>query len=191
MISLTPSHIIEYLFCPRFTYFEYVLGIPQYEEKNFKVIKGREVHDLKLERNKEYLRKKIGVKEKWVDQYLTNESLRGKIDEVLLLDDNTMAPLDYKFAEYKDRIFETYKQQLICYALLIEKNFGREVNRGYLVYVRSKNKLLEVQISDSDKQMIKETIEKISWIMEQNHYPKATKYKRRCLNCTYRNICTQ
>ncbi|MGY6744337.1 MAG: CRISPR-associated protein Cas4 [Cecembia sp.] len=191
MISLTPSHIIEYLFCPRFTYFEYVLGIPQYEEKHFKVIKGREVHDLKLERNKEYLRKKIGVKEKWVDQYLTNESLRGKIDEVLLLDDNTMAPLDYKFAEYKDRIFETYKQQLICYALLIERNFGREVNRGYLVYVRSKNKLLEVQISDSDKQMIKETIEKISWIMEQNHYPKATKYKRRCLNCTYRNICTQ
>lgn len=191
MISLTPSHIIEYLFCPRFTYFEYVLGIPQYEEKHFKVIKGREVHDLKLERNKEYLRKKIGVKEKWVDQYLTNESLRGKIDEVLLLDDNTMAPLDYKFAEYKDRIFDTYKQQLICYALLIEKNFGREVNRGYLVYVRSKNKLLEVQISDSDKQMIKETIEKISWIMEQNHYPKATKYKRRCLNCTYRNICTQ
>ncbi|EKB47824.1 CRISPR-associated protein Cas4 [Cecembia lonarensis] len=191
MISLTPSHIIEYLFCPRFTYFEYVLGIPQYEEKHFKVIKGRKVHDLKLERNKEYLRKKIGVKEKWVDQYLTNESLRGKIDEVLLLDDNTMAPLDYKFAEYKDRIFETYKQQLICYALLIEKNFGREVNRGYLVYVRSKNKLLEVQISDSDKQMIKETIEKISWIMEQNHYPKATKYKRRCLNCTYRNICTQ
>lgn len=191
MISLTPSHIIEYLFCPRFTYFEYVLGIPQYEEKHYKVIKGREVHDLKLERNKEYLRKKLGVREKWVDQYLTNESLRGKIDEVLLLDDNTMAPLDYKFAEYKDRIFDTYKQQLICYALLIEKNFGREVNRGYLVYVRSKNKLLEVGISDSDKKLIKETIEKISWIMEENHYPKATKYKRRCLNCTYRNICTQ
>jgi CRISPR-associated exonuclease Cas4 len=30
--SLTASHLLEYLFCPRFTYFEYVLDIPQYEE---------------------------------------------------------------------------------------------------------------------------------------------------------------
>ena len=26
--SLTASHLLEYLFCPRFTYFEYVLDIP-------------------------------------------------------------------------------------------------------------------------------------------------------------------
>ena len=56
--SLTPSHIIEYMFCPRFTYFEYVLAIPQNEEKNYKVVKGRQIHDAKLEQNKEYLRKK-------------------------------------------------------------------------------------------------------------------------------------
>lgn len=191
MISITPSHIIEYLFCPRFTYFEYVLAIPQYEEKNFKVMKGRDIHDVKLERNKEYLRKKIGAVQKLTDQYLTNAGLRGKVDEVLLLEDGTMAPLDYKFAEYKERVFETYKQQLICYALLIEENFGKEVNRGYLVYVRSKNKLIEIPITPEDKNEIKESIEKISLIMEENYFPKATKYKKRCLNCTYRNLCVQ
>ncbi|MEX2592178.1 MAG: CRISPR-associated protein Cas4 [Anditalea sp.] len=189
MISLTPSHIIEYLFCPRFTYFEYVLGIPQYEEKNYKVIKGREIHDLKLERNKEYLRKKIGVADKWLDQYLTNDDLRGQVDEVLLLEDGHMAPLDYKFAEYKDRIFDTYRQQLICYAILIEENFGKKVQKGFLVYVRSRNKLVEVEITDKDKNLVKESIKKIQDIMEQNHFPKATKYKRRCLTCTYRNLC--
>lgn len=191
MISITPSHIIEYLFCPRYTYFEYVLAIPQYEEKNYKVMKGREVHDLKLERNKEYLRRKIGAKQKWVDQYLTNSVLRGKVDEVLLLEDDTLAPLDYKFAEYKDRIFDTYRQQLICYAILIEENFSKEVNKGYLVYVRSKNKLVEVLISEEEKLEVKKSIEQISWIMEENYFPKATKYKKRCLNCTYRNICIQ
>lgn len=189
MISLTPSHIIEYLFCPRFTYYEYVLGIPQYEEKHFKVLKGREIHDVKLERNKDYLRKKIGVSEKWLDQYLTNETLRGKVDEVLLLQDGTMAPLDYKFAEYKDRVFDTYRQQLFCYAILIEENFGKVVSKGYLVYVRSRNKLVEIEISDKDKTLIKDSVKKIQDIMELNHYPKATKYKKRCLNCTYRNIC--
>lgn len=189
MISLTPSHIIEYLYCPRFTYFEYVLGIPQYEEKNFKVMKGRELHDIKLERNKDYLRKKIGAKDKWIDQYLTNDNIRGKVDEVLLLEDDTMAPLDYKYAEYKDKIYETYKQQLVCYAILIEQNFGKKVNKGFLVYVRSKNKLVEVEITESQKQEVRELIDAIQDILEKNHFPRATKYKKRCLNCTYRNIC--
>ena len=50
-MSLTPSHIIEYLFCPRFTYFEYVLAIPQYEEKDYKVMRGRHLHDERLRFN--------------------------------------------------------------------------------------------------------------------------------------------
>lgn len=111
-MSVTPSHIIEYLYCPRFTYYEYVLCIPQYEERHYKVERGRKLHDLKLEQNKEYLRKRIGVTEKFTDQYLANELLRGVIDEVLLLKDGTMAPLDYKFAKFEDRIYETYRTQL-------------------------------------------------------------------------------
>src|SRR5699024_963856 len=156
MTSLYPSQIIEYLYCPRYTYFEYVLRIPQNEEKFYKVMRGREMHDEKLERNKDYLRKKIGVQEKWLDQYLGIENLRGKVDEVLKLEDGTFAPLDYKFALWKDRVYETYKQQLICYALLIEANFGGTVNKGFLVYVRSKHKLVEVEISEKDKSLIRE-----------------------------------
>ena len=191
MISLTPSHIIEYLFCPRFTYFEYVLCIPQYEEKYHKVQKGREIHDVKLEENKNYLRKKIGAVKKWQDQYLTNNYLRGKIDEVLLLHDGTMAPLDYKFAIYNERVYDTYRQQIFCYAVLIEENFRRKVNKGFLVYVRSKNKLIEVEVSENDKLLIRDSIGEIAAIIENNEFPKATKYKKRCLNCTYRNICVK
>lgn len=189
MISLTPSHIIEYLFCPRFTYFEYVLGIPQYEEKSYKVIKGREVHDQKLERNKDYLRKKIGAVNKHIDQYLTNPWLRGRIDEVLELADGTMAPLDYKFAEFKDRLFETYKIQQYCYACLIEENFHKPVNKGFIVYIRSKHHLLEIPITRENKDQVKQCAEEIWKIIDHNFYPKATKYKKRCVDCTYRNIC--
>ena len=38
--SLTASHLLEYLFCPRFSYFEYVLDIPQREEKGLKHQRG-------------------------------------------------------------------------------------------------------------------------------------------------------
>lgn len=189
MISITPSHIIEYLFCPRFTYFEYVLAIPQYEEKNYKAMKGREVHQIRLEQNKEYLRKRIGVKEKWLDQYLTNSLIRGKIDEVLLLDNGTMAPLDYKFAIFQDKVYETYKTQLFCYAWLIEDNFHKPVEKGFIVYSRSSNKLVNISCSKEDKNRVKSAAEEIFKIIDRNYYPRATKYKKRCLNCTYRNIC--
>lgn len=190
MISFYPSQIIEYLYCARYTFFEYVLQIPQNEEKFYRVIKGREIHDNKLEQNKDYLRKKIGVEAKWLNQYLAMEGLRGIVDEVLKLQDNSYAPLDYKFAEWKDCVYETYKQQLACYAVLIENNFeGALVKRGYLVYTRSQNNLVEVIINDEDKGSIRNSIKEMLVIIEGNKFPRATNVKKRCLNCTYRNIC--
>lgn len=189
--SITPSQIIEYLFCPRFTYFEYVLRIPQFEDKFFKVKKGRDIHEKKAMENMEYLRKRIGVVEKRIGEYLTNGLLRGEVDEVLLLEDGTMAPLDYKFAVYDDKIYETYRTQLFCYAWLIEENFGKPVNRGYLVYTRSQNKLVEVPISRKDISSVRICADEIREIITRNWFPKATKFKRRCVDCTYRNICIQ
>ena len=189
MQSFYPSQIIEYLYCPRYTYYEYVLRIPQNEEKFYKVMRGRELHDEKLERNKDYLRKKIGVVDKWTDQYLGMEGLRGKVDEVLKLNDGTFAPLDYKFAHWKDKVYETYKQQLYCYAVLIEENFKAKVDKGFLVYTRSKHKLIEVPIPSGAKEEVQESIQQMVEIIVKNKYPKATSFKKRCLNCTYRNIC--
>ena len=188
-MTLTPSHIIEYLYCSRFTFYEYVLTIPQNEEKDYKVMRGRELHDRKLEENKDYLRRRIGAVGKHLDQYLTNDLLRGRVDEVLELADGTLAPLDYKFAEWKDRVYDTYQTQLYCYAWLIEENMGKPVNKGYLVYTRTKNKLVEVEISEASKTAVKSAAQAVFDIIDTNRFPKATKVKRRCEHCTYRNIC--
>ncbi|GAB2797157.1 CRISPR-associated protein Cas4 [Rhabdobacter roseus] len=189
MPSLTPSHIIEYLFCPRFTYFEYVLRIPQHEDSNYLVLRGRGLHDQKLEQNKDYLRRRIGATDKLLDQYLTNELIRGRLDEVLTLADGSMAPLDYKFAEYNDRVYDTYRTQLYCYAWLIEEHFGKPVHKGFLVYTRSRNKVVEVPITDADKEHVRAAARAIFQIIDENRFPKATKYKARCVTCTYRNMC--
>ncbi|MTI87707.1 MAG: CRISPR-associated protein Cas4 [Balneolaceae bacterium] len=190
-MSVTPSEIIQYLYCPRFIYFEKVLDIPQHEENSYKAMRGRRLHETKASLNKDYLRKKIGVTDKLQEQYLTNDLLRGKVDEVLSLSDDTMAPLDYKFAQYKDRVFSTYKTQLACYACLIEDNFGKEVHQGYLVYTRSRNKLIEVPIAAQEKEQVQECARTIAHIISTNYFPKATRYKKRCTGCTYRNICIQ
>lgn len=191
MFSITPSHIIQYLYCPRFTFFEYVLRIPQFEEKNHKVMKGREMHELKSGQNVEYLRRRIGVTDKRINQYLTNPWLRGEVDEVLWLSDGTLAPLDYKFARYEGHLYETYRTQLACYAWLIESNYGMPVHRGYLVYTRSNHFLLEVPIGRKELEQVKSAALAIGRIVQKNEYPKATKVRQRCVHCTYRNICPQ
>lgn len=191
MFSITPSQIIEHLFCPRFTYFEYVLRIPQYEERNYKVGKGRDVHEQKAKQNMDYLRRKLGVQEKYQNQYLTNQLLRGEVDEILVLNDGTMAPLDYKFAKYEGKVYQTYLTQLYCYAWLIQDNFGAEVSKGFIVYTRSKNKLIEVPIGTDNVAKVQKAADSIKTILAKNSFPKATKYKKRCVTCTYRNICIQ
>ena len=146
--SITASDILEHLFCPRFTYFQSCLHIPQHEEKRFKVKKGRTVHEDKMRVNPDYLRKKLGCLDRKKSAYLSSErGLRGIVDEVLFLDDGTAAPLDYKYAEYKDRTFKNHKYQLTFYGQLIKEHFQVPVDRGFIVYTRSRNKLIEVPIT--------------------------------------------
>jgi len=189
-VSITTSLFMEYVFCPRFTYFEYVLGIPQNEGKRFKVQKGRDVHEKVQRTNPDYLRKKIGAVDKKTDVYLGSESgIRGVVDEIVFLDDGSAAPLDYKYAEYKDKVFKTYKLQLVFYARLIQENYGVPVNMGFIVYTRSNNKLVEVPIGEKDFAELNKTIHEILDVIQRCRYPKPTSVKNRCPDCCYRNLC--
>ena len=188
--SITASQMLEYLYCPRFTYFEYVMDISQNEGQRFKVEKGRNIHEKVRKINPEYLRKKIGVIDRKSDVYLASAlGIRGIVDEVLFLDDNTAAPLDYKFAEYKNKLFKTYRFQLIFYAGLIKDNFQLPVNKGFIIYTRSKNKLVEVSIKDKDFIELEKIVDDMTSIIQNCRYPEPTSLKRRCPDCCYRNIC--
>ena len=167
------------------------LKIPQQEDERYKVEKGRRVHDQKSNQNTEYLRKQLGVIDKKINQKLISKkySIHGEVDEVLFLDNGTAASLDYKFAKYKKRIFKTYKYQAVMYAMMIEDNFDCNVNKAFIVYTRSKNKLIKIDITAGDKKEIKNILKEIIKIIDNNYYPKETNYKKRCQDCCYRNIC--
>jgi len=188
--SLTATHLLEYLFCPRFIYFENVLNIPEHQEQRFKVQKGRNIHKKIRKMNPVYLRKKFGVKEKKSDVYLAGQSvIRGIVDEILFLNDGTAAVLDYKYAEYKDKIFKNHRFQLVFYAQLIKDNFQIPVKKGFIVYTRSKNKLVEVPIKDKDFIELEKIINDMINIIQYCRYPEPTPVKRRCPDCCYKNIC--
>ena len=190
-IFVTPSEVIEFLFCPRFIYYMNVLKIEQHEHRRILVNKGRDIHQLKMIQNKEYLRNKIGAIDKKLDVYLTSNKLKlvGRIDEVIFLENDEAAPLDYKFAFWENRIYKTLKIQQTLYALLIEENFDKKVQKAFLVYVRSKNHLEEIRITGNMKKEAIAIVNEIFDILNINYFPNKTKDKNKCLDCTYRNLC--
>lgn len=189
---ITPSEIIEFLYCKRFIYFMKSLGIRQYEEKRYKVQKGRELHDKREKENKAYLRKRLGIVAKEIDVFLVSDTLKikGKVDEVLTLEDGSMAPLDYKFAEYEDIVYNTYLTQIVMYGLMIEELYGKVVKKGFIVYCRKGYTVKEIEITDDLKNKAKETINEFLQVLD-GYFPKSTKYKARCIDCCYKNICIQ
>ncbi len=190
-IHVTASVLLEYLFCPRFIYFMNCLCIDQNEDKRYKVQKGREVHEGKLRMNMGYLTGKIGCVGKETDVYMASDKYRihGIVDEVLTLEDGTMAPFDYKYAEYHDKVFKTQRYQSVFYGLLIGENYGKAVNRGYVCYVRSKHLLKEIPIGERDFDELRKMIAEIIDITQKGFYPKGTKSRNSCIDCCYRNIC--
>lgn len=190
-IYITASLLLEYLFCPRFIYFMNCLCIKQNEDKRFKVLKGRETHDRKAQSNIAYLRKRVGCVNKEIDVGMASEKyhIKGVVDEVLTLSDGTMSPLDYKYAEYKGAVFKTHRYQSVFYGLLIKETYGREVKKGFICYMRSKNYLKEIPMEDRDFAKLHSMTNKIIDITQNCYYPEGTENKAQCVDCCYRNIC--
>jgi CRISPR-associated exonuclease Cas4 len=188
---ITPSEVIEHLYCPRFTYFMNCLNIPQHEELRYKVLKGRELHERREKTNIDYLRKRLSCVDKEVSVYIASKDLgvRGVIDEVLHLSDNTLAPLDYKYTEYHEYTFETHRVQSILYALLIMENYKKPVTRGFICYAKNGNTIKELVYKEDDFCYAKNIVREIFDVILKGYYPKKTRWQNKCIDCCYRNIC--
>jgi CRISPR-associated exonuclease Cas4 len=168
------------------------LGIRQYEEKRYKVAKGKNIHVDKSNTNVNYVRKKINGISKYINVYLISKKLgfKGIVDEIYQLTDGNLAPLDYKYAEYSERDFLTYKMQMALYSLLIEDIYKSKVEKMFLVYFRSNNLIKELQFDEGTKEKAIEAVKDYKKVM-MGYYPGATKYRARCIDCCYRNICNK
>lgn len=189
-LLLTPSDVLEHLFCGRFTYFERHLQLPEFQERREKVRRGRELHAVREVTNRAYLRRRLGVVEKRIDVSLASprHHLRGRLDEVLFFADGTAGPLDYKFAKDPGRVHATLRLQSAIYALLIRENFGVPVRRGFLVYTRSHNRVVELTYEPEDFRRVGRAVREILEVVQRGRLPRRAPASR-CVDCCYRPIC--
>jgi CRISPR-associated exonuclease Cas4 len=187
---LTPSDLLEHLFCGRFTYFERHLALPEFQGRREKVRRGRELHAAREATNRAYLRKRLGVVGKRIDVSLASprHHLRGRLDEVLYFADGTAGPLDYKFARDPGRVYATLRVQSAVYALLIRECLGVPVRRGYVVYTRSGNRAVEVVYGPDDFRRVGRLVSEVLEVARSGRLPRRAPAGR-CADCCYRRIC--
>ena len=189
--NITATMMMEYIYCKRIPFFSKNLYIPSNATNSYKVREGKRVHKERAQNQSEYLRKKIGVIDKKVDDYLFSSryNISGKVDEVLFLDNGQAAALDYKYSMFKGKVADSYKLQIVFYSILIEENYDLPVNKGYIVYIRSNNRLEEIELIDEDYSNFFDAYQGLSNIINNNYFPEQTTYSIRFEECSYRKIC--
>ena len=110
---------------------------------------------------------------------------------ILFFEDGTASPLDYKYSVYKGWNPDTYRIQPLFYAILIEENYGCTVNDGYIVYMRSKNRLERIRLFDDDYEEFFDVYNEMSGVLKNEVFPHITDNAIKCEDCPYGKICTR
>ncbi|MEM3356454.1 MAG: CRISPR-associated protein Cas4 [Candidatus Bathyarchaeia archaeon] len=186
-MSLSVTNVVEHAFCPRFTYFQLVLGIKQREEKRGTVIAGRELHSRHSTTNRNYII--AGVKgRKFVEAYLYSEKLQlsGKIDEAIETDAEIII-IERKYSDYTF-IGKTLKTQLALLALLAEETFAKKVKRAIVIFQKKRRAKVRVNITEKTKNFALKMLQSTRFVIETGVIPRSQR-DNRCINCCYRKLC--
>ena len=186
-MSLTVTDVVEYSFCPKFTYFINVLGLDQYEQKRGTVAAGRKLHKLHERNNPTYIPhtnkgKKLVARKFYSEKF----DLSGKIDEAIEMDDEIIL-IERKYTDIYD-ISDTLLVQLGLLSILIEENLKKPVKIAVVIFNKTQRKQVSIIIDDTLKNHSLEILEKTKKVIQMGIMPDAD-FDNRCLNCCFRKIC--
>lgn len=155
-----------YLFCPReLWFFVYKITTEDYVE-NTKI--GKYVEEF-------YKREKKFEEITLIDETISPDVIKKEKDYVLILE-----------IKKSNKTREAAIWQLKYYLWYLEKNKGLKV-KGKLI-IPEENKEEEVELTEEDKEKLREIIRNIEKIIKLDKPPKVPK-KPKCKYCSYRVLC--
>lgn len=187
---LTIKDLMNFHYCKRLIYFENVLRIPQ--ATTIKELKGRKLHESfekKSKRNK--IVKEFPKFPKEYNLHLESKELNFRtFFDCLIIDKdkNEAFPLEYKDAKRPEKLYRTFKIQMLAESLLVGTQLGYMVPSAFIKFEQTGD-LVKVPIAKSSLEQVKETIEEINKVVENELMPEPTEFKKRCKDCCYWKIC--
>jgi CRISPR-associated exonuclease Cas4 len=171
-------------------YFENVLKIPQIT--TVKELKGRELHNVFTQKSKR--NKIVREFERLPKLYLL--ALESKklnfrtVLDCLIIDKNRNEafPIEYKDAKKPEKIYRTFRIQILAESLLVQENLGYSVPYAFIKFEQSED-LVKIPITEYDLEMVTQTISRINQIIQSETIPEPTLFVKKCKDCGYRKIC--
>ena len=187
IFPLTVTDIVEYVFCPKFTYFINVLGLEQFEQKRGTVTGGRKLHNRHEKDNLRYIQQGFsGTKIIARKFFSAKYGLSGKIDEAIEME-NEIVLIERKYSD-NHKIYPALRVQLGLLSVLIEENLHKPVRKAIVVFNKNKRKKIYVKIDDVIKKESLAMLEDVKKIIRSEIMPESD-FDNRCLNCCFRRVC--
>jgi len=178
--------ILNYNYCPRILYYEYVLRRPQ--GRTPKEDHGLSTHNEfvpRARRNKMVKRIEYNRKLFNLPLHSSKLNLQTVIDCVLI---NTYAkigiPMQFKHGRAPPCLYRTMKYQLIAEAMLIEECFGLTCPYG-LVKFLPEERTMRLEIDEAKKEELKKQLGEICSMVEGENYPSGPRTRNFCTDCCY------
>lgn len=187
VLDLTVSDVKQFAYCPRIPYYRYVMPVGR--AVTYKMEHGKTAHvDLELlERRRKLRAYGLHTGERRFGVWLVSSrlGLAGKLD-LLIVTPRALYPVDFKDTEGPPR--QNHLFQLAAYALLVEEEFGRPVDRGFIYLIPQKD-IREFSLTEADKAEVLRMLGAIREAVERERLPEPTPVRSRCWDCEYQNYC--
>ena len=186
MISVTT--VVENVFCPKFTYYGYVMGLEQHEEKRGTVQSGKNHHRISEKTNTGFIPDGLnGTKITSQKLYSEKYNFVGIVDHAIEMADYVVL-IERKYADH-NKMYDSLRVQIGLLSILLEENLHKPVRYACIYFTKNKKRAklhvnVDQDIKDYAIRMLYETKDIINiGIQPESHYDN------RCVNCCYRKIC--
>ena len=184
---LTVTAVVEHAFCHNFTYFEFVLGLNQYQGKRGTVASGRAVHKRYETTNTNYVPAGFDGRKIVARTYHSHKlGLIGRIDEAVEMKDEVVL-IERKHTNYT-QMKDTLRVQLGLLAMLVEESTVKPVRRALVVFTKDERVTREFAVDDGMRKFALRMLESTRETIRREALPEA-EFDNRCLNCCFRRVC--
>ena len=95
-------------------------------------------------------------------------------------------PVDFKFT--RGRPHKNHLYQLAGYALILEDQLGRPVEKGFIYLIPQKDAVV-FDLSEKVKLECLNTLRRIREMILTERFPEAPSTRAKCIDCEYQNYC--
>lgn len=185
--ELVVSDVKQYAYCPRIPFYRYAFPVERRATYKMEHGKAEHVNPERVESRRTVRGYGLDAGERLLNLSLPSRRL-GLVGRPDLLIRTRTADYPVEFKHTQGGVAANHRLQLVAYGLLVEDQFGRVVDRGF-VYLLPNDTVEAVEFGQERRQEVLAALAAVRESATAERMPPPTPVRARCMDCGYRNYC--